>query len=70
MRKRLVGIGHAMRVFLLLYRVTAIVRRVENLSRETIGHRLFAASARIVNNPANRQCTAALLVDFLLTITK
>src|SRR5712691_1460240 len=64
MRKRLVGIGHAMRVFLLLYRVTAIVRRVENLSRETIGHRLFAASASIGNNPANRQCTAALLVGF------
>jgi hypothetical protein len=32
MRKRLIGIGHAVRVFLLLNEIAAIVSRVENLA--------------------------------------
>src|SRR6185312_8914452 len=62
MRERLVRVGHAVRVFFLLYRVSAVVSRVENLSRQTIGHRLFTAPTRVRNDPANCQGTAPLLV--------
>jgi hypothetical protein len=32
--------------------------------RQTIGHRLFAATARVGNDPANCQGTAPFLVNF------
>src|SRR6266545_1882835 len=63
MRKRLVSVRHAMRVFLLLHRIAAIVCCVENLTGEPINHRLFAASARIRHNPTDCQGAAPFLVD-------
>src|ERR1041385_494496 len=64
MRKRLVRIRHAVRVFLLLHRVAAVVCRVENLGCQTIGHRLLAAAACVRDDPANCQGTAPFLVNF------
>src|SRR6185295_11879567 len=58
MRKRLVGVRHAMRIFLFLYRVAAVIGRIENLAGQPVSHRFFAATARIRNNPANRQSAA------------
>src|SRR4030095_8734548 len=53
MRKCLVRIRHAVRVFFLLHCVAAIVGGVENLGCEAIGHRLFTATSRIRDNPTN-----------------
>src|SRR5213593_4622146 len=63
MRKRLVGIRHAMRVFLLLYCIATIVGGVKQLTSQPIGHSFFAASARVRDDPANGQSAAALLVN-------
>src|SRR5258705_3669200 len=62
MRKRLVGIRHAMRIFLFLYRVAAVIGRVKNLAGEPVSHRFFAATARVRNNPADRQGAAPFLM--------
>ena len=64
MRERLVGVGHAVRVLFFLDSVTAIVRRVEEFTREAVGHGLFAATARVLHDPANRQRAAPLLMNF------
>src|SRR6185503_3564147 len=64
MRERFVSVCHAVRVFLLLHRITAIVRGVENFSRQTIRHRLFTAAAGVGDDPANCQGTAPFLVYF------
>src|SRR6185295_3099309 len=64
MRESLVGVRHAVRVFLLLHRVTAVISRVENFSRQTIRHRLFTAATGIGDDPANCQGTAPFLVYF------
>ena len=64
MRKRLVGIRHSVRIFLLLDGVSAVVRCIKNLRRQAIGHRLLAATARIGNDPTNRQRAASFLVNF------
>jgi hypothetical protein len=64
MRKCLVRIRHAVRIFLLLDRITAIIRRVQQFSSKPVCHRLFASPAGILNNPANRQSTPPLLMDF------
>src|ERR1044072_3307461 len=62
MRECFVSVRHAVRVFLLLHRIAAVVCRVENLSRQTIGHRLFTAAARVGDDPANCKGTAPFLV--------
>src|SRR5215216_4906359 len=64
MRKRLVRVRHAVRVFFLLHRIAAVVGRVENLGRQTIRHRLFTATAGVGDDPANCQGTAPFLVYF------
>src|SRR6185503_8743150 len=64
MREGFVSVRHAVRVFLLLHRIAAVVRRVENLSRQAIGHRLFTAAAGVGDDPANCQGTAPFLVYF------
>src|SRR5215208_4764127 len=64
MRKRFVGVRHAVRVFLLLDRISAVVCRVENFSRQTIGHRLLTTAACVRDDPANCQGAAPLLVYF------
>src|ERR1051325_7351795 len=64
MRKRLIRVRHAVRVFLLLHRIAAVVSRIENLGRQTIRHRLFTAAAGVGDDPANCQGTAPFLVYF------
>src|SRR5215213_1443303 len=63
-RKRLVGVRHAVRVFLLLDRIPAVVCRIENLGRQTIRHRLFTAAACVGDDPPDCQGTAPFLVYF------
>src|SRR5512133_629354 len=46
-RERLVGVGHAVRVFLLLDGVAFTLRRRDDLCRELLGHRLLVAVAGI-----------------------
>src|SRR5690242_14026870 len=64
MGKRFVRVRHTMRVVFLLHGVAAIVGGIENLGRETIGHRFFTAPTRVGDNPTNSQGTAPLLVNF------
>src|SRR5712692_7614602 len=53
-----------MSIVFLLDRVAAIVRRIEQLSRQPVSHRFLAAPARKRDDPANRQRTAPLLMNF------
>src|SRR6266446_6901994 len=55
MRERLVRFRHAMHVFLLLDGPAARIRRVNQLIRELVHHRLARALPRILQQPANRQ---------------
>src|SRR5258707_1084628 len=55
MRESLVGLGHAMYVFLLLDGAAARVGRVDQLIGELVDHGLAGAFARILQEPANRQ---------------
>src|SRR3546814_2960525 len=55
-----VGLGHAVRVFALLHRVAAVVRRVEQFARQPGCHRGFAAIARGGDQPADRQRLGAV----------
>src|SRR5690349_21686050 len=64
MRECFVSVRHAVRVFLLLHRIAAVVRRVAMLGRQTISHRLFTAAAGVGDDPANCQGTAPFLVYF------
>src|SRR5262245_42257874 len=54
-RERLVGFRHAVCVFAFLHRATATFRSVENLAGQTGRHRLLAATARVVHEPAHGQ---------------
>src|SRR5262245_26285093 len=61
----LVGFGHTMRVFALLDGAAAQVRRVEQLVRELLLHRLaVAALPRVEDQPANAERQAAVRIDF------
>src|ERR1700682_2851727 len=55
MCERLVRFRHAVHVFLLLHRPAARIRRVNQLIRELVHHRLARALPRILQQPANRQ---------------
>ena len=62
MRERLVRIRHTVNVVFLLHRSAASVCRVEKLADEPVCHRLFAASASIGNDPADRERVAPFRV--------
>src|SRR6266478_4962651 len=64
MRERLVRFRHTMHVFLLLHRSAARVRRVNQLVRELVHHRLARALPRILQQPANRQRLPAERIHF------
>src|SRR5579872_5795667 len=64
MRERLIGIGHTMHVFLLLDGRAFSVCRVQQLVRQLFHHALFAASASIRKQPADRQRSPAVGIDF------
>jgi hypothetical protein len=54
-RERLIGLGHAVRVLALADRRAPILCRVQQLVRQAIGHRLLAAVAGRLDDPAHRQ---------------
>src|SRR5919107_4102685 len=62
-REGLVGLGHAVRVVLLLDGVAAVVGGVEHLAGEAVDHRLLAAGAGRAHDPAYCERAAALLRD-------
>src|SRR6516225_7194633 len=59
MRERAVGLRHPVHVFTLLDGVPPVVRCVQELRREPLGHRLLIALARSRNQPADPQSLPA-----------
>src|SRR5258708_3029732 len=55
---------HTVRVFLLLDRLALALRGEDHLRRQPLGHRLFTARARVLNEPAHRQRGATLWPHF------
>src|SRR6266702_4556344 len=64
MRERLVRFRHAMHVFFLLHCSAALIRRIDQLIRELVHHRLARALPRILQQPANRQRLPAERIHF------
>src|SRR3954471_10882569 len=64
MREGTVGFRHPVHVFTLLDGVPPVVRRVEQLGREPLRHRLFVAIARRSNDPADAERLTADQADF------
>ncbi len=64
MRESLVRFRHAVRVFLFLDRISAIVRGVYQFSSQLFFHGLLAPASRVSQNPANRQRCSPGRVDF------
>src|ERR1700729_3571461 len=60
MREGLVRLRHLVGVVLLLHGVAATVRRIDELGREALAHRLLAAIARVHDQPTHRQGHATL----------
>src|SRR5262245_19808383 len=63
-RERLVRVGHAVRVFLLLHRVAFALGRRDDLGGELLGHRLLVAIARVGDEPAHGERGPALGTHF------
>src|ERR1700734_3997713 len=63
-RESLVGLGHAVYVFLLLDGCATAIRRVEQLVRQLVDHALFATAAAVGQDPANCQRGATVGIDF------
>src|SRR5712691_13036106 len=63
MRERAVGLRHAVRVLALLDGVSPVVRRVEQLGREPLRHRLLVAVARGRDQPAYAERLAPRRAD-------
>src|SRR5689334_16643654 len=63
MSKRLVRLGHAVDVVLLLHRSAAAVHRIEQFADESVFHRLFAAVAGVRDDPADCQRVAAVTAN-------
>src|ERR1035437_355729 len=63
-RERLVGFGHAVRVFLLLHTVALTLRRRDHFGGQLLGHRLLVALARVLDQPAHGERRAALGTHF------
>src|SRR5688572_5057732 len=59
-RERLVRFSHAVRVFLLLHGVAFALGRRDHLGCELLGHRLLVAVARVADEPAHGEGSAAL----------
>src|SRR5229473_2185186 len=59
-RERLVGVGHTMGVLALLHRGAAVLRRIADLARQALLHRVLGAAARRADQPADRQRLAAI----------
>src|SRR5512141_2030978 len=63
MRVGLVGLRHLVHVFAALHRGAGAVRRVHDLGHEALGHRVLAAGAAVVHEPAQRERGAARRPD-------
>src|SRR5271169_7028924 len=63
-REGAVGFRHPVHVFTLLDGVPPAVRRVEQLGRQPLRHRLFIALARGCDQPTNSQRLPADRTDF------
>src|ERR1700749_4047125 len=63
-RERLVGLSHAMNVFLLLHRCAASIGRIKQLIAELVDHALFATTAAVGDEPADRERGAAVWIHF------
>src|SRR5512135_2449030 len=59
MGEGLVGLGHLVRVFLLLHRVSLAVGRGDELRGQLLRHRLVLPVTRVADQPADRQRDAA-----------
>ena len=64
MCKRPVGVGHAVRVFLLLDRVALALGRGDQFRGEALVDRLLAALAGVLDQRAHRQCRTTLRTHF------
>src|SRR5258708_7742543 len=64
MRERLVRFRHAVHVFFLLHGPAARIRRIDQLIRELVHHRLAGALPRILQQPSNCQRLPAEWVHF------
>src|SRR6202171_4334594 len=64
MRECLVRFRHAVHVFLLLHRPAARIRRIDQLVRELVHHRLARELPRRLQQPANRQRLPAERIHF------
>src|SRR5579863_3111946 len=62
-REGLVGLSHAVHVFLLLDRSAAIIGGIQQLVSQLVYHALLAAAAAVGQDPANRQRGAAVGID-------
>src|SRR4029453_5499072 len=60
MGERLVGVGHAVGVFLLLHCLPALVGGVDQLVGELLRHAATATRARVLHEPAHRERRGAL----------
>src|SRR3990170_809844 len=63
MREGLVGLGHLVRVFLLLDRHPPVVVGIQDFPRQTVDHRFFGALLREVDHPPERKSEAPLGAD-------
>ena len=63
MRERLIGFGHAVRVFFLLDRIAFATARREHFGGQLLGHRLLVAVARIPDEPTHGEGGPAILTD-------
>src|SRR3990172_2548834 len=63
MREGLVGLGHLVRVFLLLDRQPAVVVGIQDFPRQTVDHRFFGALLREVDHPPERKSESPLGAD-------
>jgi hypothetical protein len=59
-----VGFCHAVNVFFLLDRGTAILGGIHQLVSKAMRHRFFAAIARSINDPAHGECLATGRTNF------
>jgi hypothetical protein len=58
--ERAVRLGHLVSVLATLHSGTQAVRSIENLIRETVGHRVLATSLRVAGQPAERERVRAV----------
>src|SRR5436190_23543081 len=54
-RERLVRVCHLVDVFALLHRVATVLRRIDDLVREAVLHRLLVAVAGVLDQPAHTE---------------